>query len=254
MLFFPECTIKRAVRSSAKIEAIVYLMPGAFVNKQELIKTLEKQLRAVKEERLAARAEPALQAARTTLKRYQGARLAATHADLLAAPDSHDAAEFFLNELYGSNELGQRDVDLERVIPTMQRALSYESLHAITEAISLDALSERLDSAMARELGPAFTDAEYAAAYRRVGMRADRERQLRLIARLGRSLSELVEVPLLALTLAAMRVPARLAGFSHLQQFLERGFNTFRKLDDPRAFVATIVKRERTLMAALYAG
>jgi hypothetical protein len=61
-------------------------------------------------------------------------------------------------------------------------------------------------------------------------------------------------VPLLALTLAAMRVPARLAGFSHLQQFLERGFNTFRKLDDPRAFVATIVKRERTLMAALYAG
>lgn len=223
------------------------------MKKQELIKTLEKQLRAVKQERLAARAEPALLEARTALKRYQSARLAATHADLLAAADSHDAAEFFLHELYGSDEVGQRDLDLERVIPTMQRALSYESLHAITEAIMLDALSERLDSAMARELGPTFTDAAYAEAYRRVGMRADRKRQLTLIAGLGGSLSELVQVPLLSLTLAAMRVPARLAGLGRLQQFLERGFDTFRKLDDPKAFVATIVKRERALMEALYA-
>lgn len=224
------------------------------MKKQELIKTLEKQLRAVKQERLAARAEPALMEARTALKRYQGARLAATHADLLAAQDSRDAAEFFLNDLYGANELGQRDVDLERVIPTMQRALSYESLHAITEAIMLDALSERLDSAMARALGPAFTDAGYASAYRRSGVRADRAHQLTLIEGLGRSLCQLVEVPLLSMTLTAMRVPARLAGLGHLQQFLERGFSTFRKLDDPNAFVATIVARERALMEALYAG
>lgn len=224
------------------------------MNKDELITTLEKQLHAVKQERLAARAEPALQEARAALKRYQGARLAATHADLLAAADSHDAAEFFLHELYDSKEPGQRDVDLERVIPTMRRALSYHSLHAITDAIMLDALSERLDSAMARALGPAFTDAAYAKAYREAGTRADRERQLRLIAALGRSLSELVKVPLVSVTLTAMRLPARLAGLGHLQQFLERGFDTFRKLDNPNAFVATIVKRERALMKSLYAG
>jgi hypothetical protein len=224
------------------------------MKKQELINALEKQLRAVTQERLSARADPALQEARTALKRYQGARLAATHADLLAAADSHDAAEFFLHELYGSDELGQRDVDLERVVPTMQRALSYQSLRAITEAIMLDALSERLDSAMARELGPAFTDAAYAEAYRRVGMRADRERQLKLIEGLGRTLGELVQVPLLSMTLAAMRVPARLAGLGQLQQFLERGFSTFRQLDDPKAFVATIVQREKALMETLYAG
>jgi hypothetical protein len=223
------------------------------MKKHELIKTLEKQLHAVKLERQAARDQPALLAARTALKRYQADRLAATHADLLAAPDSHDAAVFFLDELYGSHELGQRDLDLERIIPTMQRVLSYESLHTITEAIMLDALSERLDSAMARELGDAFTDADYAAAYRRVGARADRERQLTLIEGLGNSLCKLVRVPLLSMTLSAMRVPARLAGLGQLQQFLERGFGTFRKMKDPDAFVATIVGRERALMDALYA-
>jgi hypothetical protein len=88
------------------------------MNKDELIATLEKQLHAVQQERLAARAEPALHEARAALKRYQGARPTATHADLLAAADSHDAAEFFLHELYDSDELGRRDVDLEPVIPT----------------------------------------------------------------------------------------------------------------------------------------
>ncbi|UUZ49674.1 hypothetical protein LP420_05475 [Massilia sp. B-10] len=58
------------------------------------------------------------------------------------------------------------DVDLERIIPTLQKMLSYESLHTITEAIVLDALSERLDTAMARVLGTSFDDAKYVAAYR----------------------------------------------------------------------------------------
>lgn len=223
------------------------------MKKQALVNSLEKQLRAVKHEREAPRDEPALQAALAALKRYQAERLAATHADLLAAPDSHDAALFFLDELYGSHELGQRDLDLERIIPTMQRMLSAQALRAITEAIMLEALSERLDGEMARALGAEFTEADYAAAYRRVGRRAERERQLTLIEGLGGTMCALVRVPLLSMTLSAMRVPARLAGLDKLQQFLERGFGSFRKLRDPAQFVATIVQRERALMEALYA-
>src|SRR5881392_641295 len=100
------------------------------MKKQELVETLEQQLRAVKAERQAAEREPALLAARSALKRYQAARLARTHADLLAAPDSHDAAVFFLDDLYGALDLNQRDLDLERIIPTVQRVLPYAPLRA----------------------------------------------------------------------------------------------------------------------------
>jgi len=224
------------------------------MQKQELVNTLEQQLRAVKTERQAARREPSLLAARTALKRHQSARLGRTHADLLAASDTHDAAVFFLEELYGAHDLSQRDVDLERIIPTMQRVLSYEALHTITEAIVLDALSEKLDTAMARELGVDFDQAGYLAAYRKVSTQAERARQLDLVQELGDSLCALVRIPLLSVTLSIMRGPARLAGLGDLQQFLERGFTTFKRMKQPKAFVATIAGRERAAMEAIYAG
>ena len=224
------------------------------MQKQELVKTLEQQLRAVKAERQAAKREPALQAARTALKRYQSARLARSHADLLAVPDTHDAAVFFLEELYGAHDLSQRDVDLERIIPTMQRMLSYEALHAITEAIVLDALSEKLDTAMARALGTEFGEDDYVAAYRTVTGEAERARQLALVQELGDSLCGLVRIPLLSVTLSIMRAPARLAGLGDLQQFLEQGFTTFKRMKQPKAFVALIAGRERAAMENIYAG
>lgn len=224
------------------------------MRKEDLVTTLEQQLRALKAERLAAKGEPALGQARAALKRYQAARLAVTHADLLAAPDTRDAALFFLEELYGAHDLSQRDVDLERIIPAMQRMLSYEALHAITNAIVLDALSEQLDTAMARQLGSAFADEQYVAAYRGVSARAERERQLALVQELGNSLNRLVRIPLLSTTLAVMRGPARLAGLGQLQQFLERGFATFKKVRRRELFVETIVGRERRALANIYAG
>ena len=224
------------------------------MDKEDVIRTMERQLRAVKAERLAASRDPALLAARTALKQYQAARLAHTHADLLAAPGSKAAATFFLNELYGADAAHQRDVDLERVVPTMQRILPLHPLQTITNAIVLDALSEQLDTAMAQRLGAQFSADQYAAAYRDVTPRAAREQQLALVQNLGDSLSELVRVPFLSATLSIMRGPARLAGLGQLQQFLEHGFASFKQLREPRAFVASIVARERALLEALYAN
>ena len=224
------------------------------MKKENLAKKLEQQLRLVAEERQAAKREPALMAARVALKRYQSARLAVTHADLLANPNTRDAAQFFLEELYGSHDLSQRDVDLERIIPTLQKMLSYESLHTITEAIVLDALSERLDTAMARVLGTEFTDGMYIAAYRTATTREEREKQLELVQQLGDSLCELVKVPLLAVTLSIMKAPARLAGLGQLHQFLDRGFSTFKKMKKPAQFVESIVGRERQVMTRIYEG
>lgn len=224
------------------------------MKKELLVQKLQQQLMMVAAERQAAKREPALLAARTALKRYQSARLAGTHADLLANPNTHDAALFFLEELYGDHDLSQRDLDLERIIPTLQKMLSYESLHTITEAIVLDALSEKLDTAMARVLGTEFTEGMYVAAYRTATTREERGRQLDLVQELGDSLCELVTIPLLAFTLTVMNGPARLAGLGDLHRFLDRGFTTFKKMKKPAAFVDTIVGRERRVMENIHAG
>ncbi|NRR28653.1 hypothetical protein HSX11_00330 [Oxalobacteraceae bacterium] len=224
------------------------------MKKDQLVQTLECQLRTVKAERQGALRDPALLAARTALKLFQSQRLAATHADLLAAPDTRAAALFFFDELYGAHDLRQRDTDLERIIPTMQRLLPLDALQTITDAIVLDALSEQLDSAMARLLDGPLDPASYARAYRQAGTPAERARQLELVQALGSSLCRLVKVPLLGTTLNLMRAPARLAGLGDLQQFLERGFGAFRRMRRADAFVTTIVERERAMMQALYAG
>src|SRR4051812_32459041 len=104
------------------------------MKKQALIAKLRQQLATVKQERTAGRNDASMHAARTALKQFQSARLSRTHADLLANRDTHAAALFFLDELYGAHDLRQRDLDLERIVPTMQRMLTVEALHAITEA------------------------------------------------------------------------------------------------------------------------
>jgi len=215
---------------------------------------LEQQLRAARLERQAAGRDPALASARLALKTYQAARLARTHADLLAAPDTRDAALFFLEELYGTHDLSQRDTDLERIAPTMQRVLPADALQTITEAMRLDALAERLDTAMARLLGPQFTESDYLQAYRSALAPDDRARQLVLVQALGDSLSQLVRVPMLNTTLKLMRGPAKLAGLGSLQQFLERGFSSFKRMKQPRAFVAAVAGREQAIMERIYAG
>jgi len=224
------------------------------MKKEHLVTRLEQQLRSAQAERDGAAHNASLQAARTALKQFQSTRLAGTHADLLAADDTRDAALFFFDELYGAHDLSQRDADMERIVPTLQRLLPLNALHTITEAIALDALSERLDTAMAQQVGRKVNEARYIAAYREALTPADRARQLELVDALGVSLCELVRVPLLNTTLKMMRGPARLAGLGDLQQFLERGFAAFKRMRQPQDFVATIVRRERQVMENIYAG
>lgn len=51
-----------------------------------------------------------------------------------------------------------------------------------------------------------------------------------------------------------MRVPARAAGFSALQKFLERGVAAFARMGDASEFLGTIDSRETALMEAIFAG
>ncbi|HWS74490.1 MAG TPA: hypothetical protein VN324_05055 [Quisquiliibacterium sp.] len=221
----------------------------------------ERLLRAAAEVaslRAGTAADARLRQWSVALKHWQSARLAATHADMLAEPRHRDAARFFLDDLYGAKDFSQRDAELAHVIPILVRTLPGSALATLADAVELDALSERLDEAMAGRLRRGdendIDEAAYAQAYRSCSPMADREHQLDLVLSIGRSLDRLVRMPLLGALLSAMAGPARLAGVPEMHDFLVRGFRAFRGIGGASVFLGRVDTRERVILHALYGG
>jgi len=195
---------------------------------------------------------------RAKLRAWQAARLTRTHRDLLESPRFHDAAEFFLTDLYGPKDLSRHIEDVRRLVPVMTRSLPDWGLATVAHAMELNVVSESLDGAMVEALGEKaadIDDALYAAAYRAVDRAQDRERQIDLIALLGQALDKLAQVRFVRMTLMLMRPPAKLAGLGELQAFVERGYAAFGAMSGGAAeFVSIIVARERAIAHALFAG
>lgn len=191
------------------------------------------------------------------LQRFQRRRLARSHADLAADPHHRPAIRFFLEELYGGRGYGERDRQLEQVLPLMLRLLPTGVLMELAGAFELQAMSIRLDAQMASRLeaeGAGRVDARsYGAAYRAIDRR-QRSRQLQRVRSLGLGLAEVVRQRRVLVLIGAMRLPAHAAGLELLQGFLERGLRAFRALPDARAFVELVHAREYFLMQRLYAG
>lgn len=209
--------------------------------------------------RLAAAADPVIERRRASLRAWQAARLARTHADLLASERFGEAAAFFLSDLYGPKDFGERDAELERILPLMTTLLPVSGLAALLLAIEVDALSERFDAAMVGVLGaqldaPEMSDEAYASAYREVGDRPGRETQIRLIGETGEALDAFAQKPFVRMALKMMQGPAKMAGLGELQAFLERGFDAFRTMRDASEFLYFIVSREREFSAKLFYG
>ncbi|MDS4026323.1 MAG: hypothetical protein RKO25_04935 [Candidatus Contendobacter sp.] len=194
------------------------------------------------------------------LRRWQSARLARTHTDLLRNPLYRPAAEFFLNELYGDQDLGQLERDLARMVPMMVRVLPAAVLHTTGLALELNALSRQFDAQMTQILIAEFDPRElgettYVAAYRRCANYDQRYHQIDLTERLGRDLQAIVPKRLIYAALKLARTPARLAGLGELHRFLEAGFHAFHHMGaDAGAFVTTIVGRERAILERIRAG
>ena len=189
------------------------------------------------------------------LKRWQSARLEETYADLAAEPRYREATSFFLDDLYGPKDFSGRDQAMLRIVPVMRRLLPATAVETAALAIELEALSEDLDHRLAAALPEGPIDAEsYAQAYRASSTRAERERQVELIVAVGTRLDALVRKPFVFSTLKLMRQPSRVAGLSDLQDFLERGFESFREMGGAKPFLETVRERETALIRSLFSG
>jgi hypothetical protein len=194
------------------------------------------------------------------LRRWQAQRLRESFARFLEDPSRRPAAEFFLTDVYGDHDFSRRDADIARVLPAMQKLLPAALLVTVADAIELGALTQALDLRMAeclQDLAPrrrTLDMALYARAYRECGLPRVRARQIALIAEVGNGLARALHMPGVAMLLRLSRVPARAAGLSELQGFLERGFEAFAALGDAARFLEEIRREETRFMRELFAG
>lgn len=195
-------------------------------------------------------------AALPLVRRWQARRLARTYADLAADKRYAPATAFFLSEIYGERDFSERDHEVERAYPVLRKVLPRAAFAPLERAMALHDLSARLDTALAAELNvkERITEPAYAEAYRRSSSRAERLRQIELVVAVGTDLDQVVAKPLVRRMLTLARQPARVTGFSELQEFLERGFDAFRRMGGAAEFLNTIETREKAILERLFAA
>ena len=214
---------------------------------------LARNLAAVKRWRAATHGDEVTKAAILRLKAWQSERLAGTYPDLLASPRYRAAAHFFMEDLYGPKDFSQRDADVERILPKLIALLPAAALSTLADAVELDELSEELDAkVLAAHGNGAISHLSYAAAYAGAATPDQRGRQIALIRSIGEALDGLTRIPFLLSTLKLMRGPARMAGLSALQVFLEKGFVTVKEMRGVEEFLDIITRRETMLMERLF--
>lgn len=204
----------------------------------------------------ARRAGDARLAERTqAIKQWQHARFERTYADMLASARYGAASRFFLADLYGPTDFTRRDQEFGRIVPALVRLFPQEIVSTVMALSELHALSEELDTAMAEAVAPGSVDDEtYGRAWRQVGRPDERERQIALVLEVGGALERYTRSRLLRHSLRLMRRPAQAVGLGTLQEFLERGFDTFSAMQGAAVFLDTVGARERALAARLFAG
>ena len=199
--------------------------------------------------------QPGIAAAKQEVRRWQNRRFARTYEDLGNTPRYRRAIDFFLRELYGEGDMAARDADMVKILPLMIKVLPDAALQTVRDALAFEALSERLDTDLARHLDNRQLNAEsYGEAFRACGRRDERERQIRCVSQIGHALDRMTRWPLIGTTLKLMRAPAGAAGLGTLQAFLEGGYSAFREMRGADHFLATIAERETGIVERLFAG
>lgn len=211
-------------------------------------------LAAVQAERARRAGAPGLSARVQRLKAFQQERFHRAYGDLLAQARYAGAARFFLDDLYGPRDFSQRDAQFQRVVRPLLRLFPAEVVHTVQQMGRLHALSERLDTRMAEHLPESFGPANYVHAWRAVGESEARQQQVELVLAVGHALDLYTRKPMLRGMLHMMRRPARLAGLSELQAFLERGFDTFKAMGGAEFFLGLVAQRETDWAQVLFAG
>ncbi len=145
--------------------------------------------------------------------------------------------------------VSQRDYDIARIVPVMSKLLPENALRAVASAMQLNARVLGINLSICRALyedrsvDAVISECDYCLACRQATQLDQFFDLIHLTEDVGRSLDHVIRIPMIGLTLKAMRRPARLAGFAALQTFLENGYTTFVALEDVDQFLKNISLR-----------
>ncbi|WP_097459003.1 FFLEELY motif protein [Mangrovitalea sediminis] len=197
--------------------------------------------------------QPALEALRT----WQSERLKSSHRDLYEDPRYRDGLDFLLADLYAPTQFTRRDDDVDRVFPVMVKLLPDSVLYTVAELVELNLLSQRLDLQLTEtwsELGQPLDEASYCEAFRRCDNRAERLRQIQLVANIGNDLDRYVHSRTISFALSLTEGAAEMAGLGELHGFLRRGFAAFRAMESVDSLLDQIVERETDILEGILQG
>lgn len=217
-------------------------------------------LRRMRDYRMERLADAGLDQRLLELTRWQSARLARTHADLLHHRRSGPAIRFFLTHLYAPKDFTRRDEDLERIAPLLVKFLPPRSIRTVALSLEMNVVTEEVDRRLLAELDrlevevAGLEESAYFEAYRRADDRSRRERQVELLGIVGHTLDGVVHTPGAYTALRLAGPPARLAGLGELQDLLEQGFQAFHGIDGAGGFLNRIVRREMEILRRIYDG
>lgn len=170
-----------------------------------------------------------------------------------------EAINFIITDLAGAN-ISERDHDLERAAGTITRLLPLRALETAASATELNARVIEINVAICRgllvdgNLPARITEYDYCIASRKAASLEEVIDLVHLTAHIGRTLSSLVEIPLIGRTLRLMRGPARATGFEALHTFLATGYSTFRKIPDIDYFLEEFENRLIEIFQKIHTG
>ncbi len=177
--------------------------------------------------------------------------------DLYAQQGYAAAIDFTMSDLAGVG-ISRRDHDLERVAPVITTMLPTRALETLASAAEMNARVLKVNIAICRcllvnnALPDVITERAYCAACREASSLEECVELVHLVAGLGHTLKSLVRVPMIGMLLRTMRGPAHAAGFGALQEFLEKGYSTFREIPDIDHFLGEIEGRMISVFERIY--
>lgn len=194
------------------------------------------------------------------LRQWQVNRLAGTYSDLIKKPRYTRAAKFFMNDIYAPKDFSQRDNDLEYLYDVMSSVLPRFLLTLVENTVELNNLSNLLDrkllEAMENDLNlkDEITPEMYTEAYRICDNYDDRALQIALILEIGRQVDFSTRIPLVGTALRLAGGPAKRSGWGDVHDFLERGYNAFKRMKGANEFLSTVKRREMYILDRIFEG
>lgn len=202
-------------------------------------------------------AEPTLYESYDRFTRWQLDYMLPFFSDLLEPAGYAEAVDFIVSDLAGVG-VSDRDRDIERAAPVIVRSLPTHALETAAAAVELNARALEINLGICRqllddgELRPDIVEKDYLLACRAVSSLDECVELVHLAADLGETLKKLVRVPLIGGLLRTMRAPAHAAGFGALQEFLETGYLTFRRISDIDQFLDLLRERLSEVFEHIY--